>query len=65
MNSNHRITSQARRWGAGVGIAAGAGVAAAMVGMNSAPAAHADPVDAASTSTDPTGLLDSAASDLT
>jgi hypothetical protein len=56
MTSDHRITSLARRWGAGVGMATGAGVAAAVIGMTGAPVAHAD---AGSTSTD-LGLLDSA-----
>jgi hypothetical protein len=45
----------------GVGLAAGAGSAAAMIGMTGAPAARADEV----TATDPIGLLDSSTADLT
>jgi hypothetical protein len=62
MNSEHRTTSQARRRTVGVGMVVGAGVAAAIIGMPGAPAAHADD---GSASTDLIGLLDSAAADMT
>lgn len=58
MNSNQHT---ARQWGVGLGMAIGAGMAAAMIGMTGAPAAHAD---AGSAATD-LGLLDSAAADFT
>jgi hypothetical protein len=63
MKSNPCIARQARRCSVGFGIAVGAVAAAAMIGVASAPAAHADPVDV-STSTD-LGLLDAAAADMT
>jgi hypothetical protein len=61
MNSDHRTASPARRWGVGVGVAAGAGVAAAMIGMVGAPSAYADDGSASAD----LGLLMSADADVT
>jgi hypothetical protein len=46
MKSSHHIAHHARQWGVSFGMVAGAGVAAAMMGVASAPTAHADDADA-------------------
>jgi hypothetical protein len=45
MNSNRRTASRVRRWATGAGLAGGAAVAAAMIGLASGPVANADTPD--------------------